>query len=227
MRIPRLMGVRRFKMNLSQLPPQKKRVLAIGFVAFIVLLFVSFLLSLLEDDNTQAQVQQPPEQAQTQGSLQLNKPQVPSSQRYDFNQSNQQQGAGLEQLLNNEQEIGVNNDPFSGMNGQGTEAPSYGPAPLPTPGQEESSGQVEEELSMPEAPAQKQHTLYCDEYATPQEAESQKAMLAFQGVSATVVQSGSAYRLKIGPYPSNEAAKKAFNELGTKHLVQKCSLIAN
>lgn len=214
-------------MNLSQLPPQKKRVLAIGLVAFIILLFVSFLLSLLEDDDKQVQEPQPQTQAQTQGSLQLNRPQVPSSQRYDFNQDSQQQSSGLEQLLNNDQEIGVNNDPFSGMNGQGTEAPSYGPAPLPTQNQNAPEGQVEEELSMPPAPVQKQHTLYCDEYATPQEAESQKAMLAFQGVSATVVASGNGYRLKIGPYPSNEAAKQAFNDLGAKRLVQKCSLIAN
>lgn len=211
-------------MNFSQLPPQKKRVLAIGLVAFIVLLFVSFLLSLLEDD-TQPQPQNAASQGQSQESLQLNRPQVPTSQRFDFDQGGQNQGAGLEQLLNNDQNIGVNHDPFANMNGQGTEAPSYGPAPLPTPEEEQNSlGRVEEELSMP---AQKEHTLYCDEYSTAQEAESQKAMLAFQGISASVVQSGATYRLKIGPYSSNESAKKAFNDLGTKGLVKKCSLIAN
>lgn len=216
-------------MNLSQLPPQKKRVLAIGLVAFIVLLFVSFLLSLLEDDKTPSE-QPVPSQEQTQSSLQLNKPQVPNAQRYDFNQ-NSQQDAGLEQLLNNDQEIGVNNDPFSNMNGIGTEAPSYGPAPLPTPEQEraeqESAGRVEEVLSMPEVPAEKQHLLYCDEYPTAQEAETQKAMVAFQGVGATVVQSGNGYRLKIGPYNSNEAAKQAFHDLGVKGLVKTCTLITN
>lgn len=208
-------------MNLPQLPPHKKRVLAIGLVAFVVLLFISFLLSLLEDEKPQEATSV---QEQTQGSLQLNKPQIPSSQRYDFNQDNQQQGGGLEQFLNNDQEIGVNNDPFANMNGQGTVQDDYNQ----NAGSE--FGPVEEELSMPEPPAppaQKQHTLYCDVYQTAQAAESQKAMLAFQGVSASVVQSGETYRLKIGPYPSNEAAKQAFNELGTKGLVKKCSLIAN
>lgn len=207
-------------MNLANLPPEKKRVLAIGLIAFIVLLFVSFLLSLLEDE-PQTQTQQTQQQEQTQGDLQLNRPQVPNSQRFDFNQD-EQQGAGLEQLLNKDQEIGVNNDPFANMSGQGTENSNASNDNF-------TSGAVEEELTMPqvEEPPQQTHTLYCDEFPDAQQAESQKAMLAFQGVSATVVQHNNTYRLKIGPFTSKDEAKQAFHDLGTKRMVKKCSLIAD
>ena len=84
----------------KDLPPQKKRVLAIGGIAFIILLFVSFLISLTEDDNSAVQdpnvMQGQIVDDSTNGSLTL-----PSSQRYDFeqNNSNSTSTGGLESLL--------------------------------------------------------------------------------------------------------------------------------
>lgn len=214
-------------MNLSQLPPQKKRVLAIGLVAFVVLLFVSFLLSLMEDDGSKSSIPEEPEVLEeTSDGLQLKKPQVPTSQRYDFNQESE--GNGLETLLEGDQEFGVTNNPFSNMQSQSSlEPPKYGPNTTNVT-QEEAEGTITEELEMakPE-PVVKEFTLYCDSYGTAQEAESQKAMLAFQGISTTVVESGGTYRLKIGPYTSSDEAKASFNALGSKGLVKKCSLISN
>ena len=125
---PRILGdSRRFLVKFSidsllngrELPPQKKRVLAIGGIAFIVLLFASFLLSLSEDESTPSNdvanaVAQPElntnltpnigpnnqTQVQGQGQGQTGTLQLPSSQRYDFNQGQSQQGQGLESLLN-------------------------------------------------------------------------------------------------------------------------------
>lgn len=206
--------------NLKDLPPQKKRVLAIGGVAFVVLLFVSFLLSLSEDEQPTAQ--QPTQPTVTE----LQDPRQPNNQRYDFEQGAHEQGA-LEDLLKTpEQPQVAPSDPFAGMPGTGTEngnsesanaqdldqvfvdpAPAPGPAPIPE-----------------SAPAQT--ILICDTFSDAGSAESKKAILAFQGMASSVVQNDDgSYSLKLGPYDSDERARSIFNDLSTKGLLERCALI--
>ncbi len=228
-------------LNGKEIPPQKKRVLAIGAVAFVVLIFASFLLSLVEDDdatsnaaNNAAQGQQ--QQLDPNATGQTGQLQLPTNQRYDFaggNQQNAQQGNGLENLLNDNAlqppanvNVGVENDPFANMNGsrqevnqsaqQGSQQ-GFGPAPIPAP-----NDQVMQQQSATAAPA----TLFCDSFTLAQQAESQKAMLAFQGVSATVVQNqDGGYSLRIGPMSSPDEARQLFYSLSEKGLVKKCALV--
>lgn len=220
----------------KELPPHKKRVLAIGGVAFIVLLFISFLLSLTEDDNktspentmTEAE-QNAPVNNGASGSLQL-----PSSQRYDFESSSQVVGGGLESLLNDapaqpKDDIGVNNNPFANMNGQGTtsnEEQALGPDPIPTDNDYDIQQQLEASTQEPSAPVVTKISLYCDSYSTSAAAESQKAVLAFQGVAASIItnQDGS-YGLKIGPFDDDQKARATFNDLSNKGLLERCALI--
>lgn len=203
--------------NLKDLPPQKKRVLAIGGVAFVVLLFVSFLLSLSEDEKTTAQQATQPTVTEPQDLRQ------PNNQRYDFEQGAHEQGA-LEDLLKTpEQQPEAPSDPFAGMPGTGTEAESANapdldqvfvdPAPAPGP------------APIPEsAPAQT--ILICDTFSDAGSAESKKAILAFQGMASSVVQNNDgSYSLKLGPYDSDERARSIFNDLSTKGLLERCALI--
>lgn len=223
------------KGGLSNLPPQKKRVLAIGGIAFIVLLFVSFLLSLTEDDGsnqTQEVVSQEANQPLEQGSS--GELQLPSSQRYDFENNVATNGGGIEDLLNDAPQtddgpIGVDKSPFE--NQPNTQSPSQGLGPLPMPTEEEDAlgGQQAQEQA-PEAPqadpASTKAVLYCDSYTNAADAESQKAVLAFQGVTAQVVKNqDGTLGLKLGPFPSAERAREAFSFLADKGLLQQCGLI--
>ena len=223
------------KGGLSNLPPQKKRVLAIGGIAFIVLLFVSFLLSLTEDDGsnqTQEVVSQEANQPLEQGSS--GELQLPSSQRYDFENNVATNGGGIEDLLNDAPQtddgpIGVDKSPFE--NQPNTQSPSQGLGPLPMPTEEEEAlgGQQAQEQA-PEAPqaapASTKAVLYCDSYTNAADAESQKAVLAFQGVTAQVVKNqDGTLGLKLGPFPSAERAREAFSFLADKGLLQQCGLI--
>lgn len=223
--------------NFSELPPQKKKVLAIGGIAFIVLLFVSFLLSLSEDDTSSNNNQQEQVQTTVPEALTTNNQQIPTSQRFDFDNGNDITSGGLESLLTDNSstsEIGVDNNPFANMQGNGTTgtldigqigtgtAPSYGPAPIP---QEEELVASQKEPEPEAKPAPSGATLYCDKFKSANEAESQKAMLAFQGISATVVEKDGVYRLKIGPFSTKDLARAKFNELGGKGLVDTCSLV--
>lgn len=223
------------KGGLSNLPPQKKRVLAIGGIAFIVLLFVSFLLSLTEDDGsnqTQEVVSQEANQPLEQGSS--GDLQLPSSQRYDFENNVATNGGGIEDLLNDAPQtddgpIGVDKSPFE--NQLNTQSPSQGLGPLPMPTEEEEAlgGQQAQEQA-PEAsqaaPASTKAVLYCDSYTNAADAESQKAVLAFQGVTAQVVKNqDGTLGLKLGPFPSAERAREAFSFLADKGLLQQCGLI--
>ena len=223
------------KGGLSNLPPQKKRVLAIGGIAFIVLLFVSFLLSLTEDDGsnqTQQVVSQEANQPLEQGSA--GELQLPSSQRYDFENNVATNGGGIEDLLNDaphtdDGPIGVDKSPFE--NQPNTQSPSQGLGPLPMPTEEEEAlgGQQAQEQA-PEAPqaapASTKAVLYCDSYTNAADAESQKAVLAFQGVTAQVVKNkDGTLGLKLGPFPSAERAREAFSFLADKGLLQQCGLI--
>lgn len=214
--------------NLKDLPPQKKRVLAIGGVAFVVLLFVSFLLSLSEDE--QPTQTQPVDQAQSAVTTPQD-PRQPNDQRYDFEQGTQEQGTqeqgALEDLLKTPEQPQVTpSDPFAGMQGTGTEsgssenanaqdldqvfvdpAPAPGPAPIPTN----------------EPP---QTILICDSFGDAGSAESKKAILAFQGMVSSVVQNDDGtYSLKLGPYESAERGRSVFNDLSSKGLLERCALI--
>ena len=229
-------------LNGKEIPPQKKRVLAIGAVAFVVLIFASFLLSLIEDsdsvdnnnvaNNVNNAVNGQQQQVDYNATGQTGQLQLPSNQRYDFaggNQQNAQQGNGLENLLNDNAlqppanvNVGIENDPFANMNGSRHEVnqsaqQGFGPAPIPGPN--DQSMQQQPETS---APA----TLFCDSFTLAQQAESQKAMLAFQGISATVVQNQEGgYSLRIGPMNSPDEARQLFYSLSEKGLVQKCALV--
>lgn len=221
-------------LNGKEMPPQKKRVLALGGIAFIVLLFVSFLLSLTEDDSkTPADngsgnvVEQIPASGQD-GSLKL-----PSSQRYDFENDGNHVGGGLESLLNDApaspSDQGLNNDPFAGMKGDySNESTVPGPAPLPTEDDyDETTLAAPQGQSAPQTrPVAEKTMLFCDSYTTVAAAESQKAVLAFQGISASVIknQDGS-HGLQIGPFDKAEEARKTFNDLANKGLLQRCALI--
>ncbi|MDY2799633.1 MAG: SPOR domain-containing protein [Anaerobiospirillum succiniciproducens] len=223
------------KGGLSNLPPQKKRVLAIGGIAFIVLLFVSFLLSLTEDDGsnqTQEVVSQEANQPLELGSS--GELQLPSSQRYDFENNVATNGGGIEDLLNDAPQtddgpIGVDKSPFE--NQPNTQSPSQGLGPLPMPTEEEEAlGDQQAQEQAPEAPqaapASTKAVLYCDSYTNAADAESQKAVLAFQGVTAQVVKNqDGTLGLKLGPFPSAERAREAFSFLADKGLLQQCGLI--
>ncbi len=226
-------------LNGKEIPPQKKRVLAIGAVAFVVLIFASFLLSLVEDDDAAASnaannaALGQPQQLDPNATGQSGQLQLPSNQRYDFaggNQQSAQQGNGLENLLNDNAlqppaNVGVENDPFANMNGSRSEVnqsvqqgsqQGFGPAPIPGPNDQ----------AMPQPAPAAPATLFCDSFTLAQQAESQKAMLAFQGISATVVQNqDGGYSLRIGPMSSPDEARQLFYSLSEKGLVQKCALV--
>lgn len=220
-------------LNGNELPPQKKKVLALGGIAFVILLFASFLLSLSEDDNTSTDnsavnnsntVSQSQNGNGNNGSLQL-----PSSQVYDFEQNSATSGSGsLEDLLNSapDNNAAGNSDPFAGMPGTRDEVNQSAPeesqvpdevfteAPLPVPGPAEIPTNTAKAV------------LICDSFASSQEAESQKAVLAFQGQSATVVRNNdNTYSLKVGPFDTDERARSVFNELGGKGLLNRCALL--
>ena len=69
------------------------------------------------------------------------------------------------------------------------------------------------------------YALYCDSFSSSQQAESQKAVLAFQGIVATVVQNqDGTYSLRIGPFASDDEARNTFYSLNERGVVQKCAL---
>lgn len=235
--------------NFADMPPQKKKVLSIGGIAFVVLLFVSFLLSLTEGDDKNAQTQQPTQQVAQQGHTQgtIQAPQQPNSQIFDYTQGQNQQGGGLESLLNDApntnnaqaQQNQINtNDPFANFQ---QSRPQVQPPQVPADNQQmhpdqQGQGMASGPLPIPtnnapdqQAPAQKAGaTLFCDSFKTNGEAESQKAILAFQGVSAAVVSNNDGtFRLKIGPFDTADKARSLFSDLSNKGLLKRCSLINN
>lgn len=227
--------------NFADMPPQKKKVLGIGGIAFIVLLFVSFLLSLTEGDNSNTannQAQNQNSQQVTQGTIQT--PHQPNSQIFDYTQGHNQQGGGLESLLNDspnsnaqaqpQNQVNTSN-PFAGFQNQQSTTPQNNPnnaaGPLPIP---DANSATTESTSQPQQQPQQASgsTLFCDSFKTSGEAESQKAILAFQGISAAVVSNNDgSFRLKIGPLESADKARSLFNDLAQKGLVKRCSLINN
>ncbi len=73
-------------------------------------------------------------------------------------------------------------------------------------------------------PTSTKASLYCGSYPSSAKAEEQKAIMAFQGLSSTVVRYKGVYSLKLGPYKNRDRAKAAFNDLDAKGLVTECSL---
>ena len=73
-------------------------------------------------------------------------------------------------------------------------------------------------------PTSTKATLYCGSYPSSAKAEEQKAIMAFQGLSSTVVRHNDVYSLKLGPYKNRDRAKAVFKDLDAKGLVTECSL---
>lgn len=232
-------------LDFREMSPQKKRMLALGGIVLIALLFASFLLSLNEDserlkqgedlnsafstngsNSSQGEMNNGAQQGQNGQNGQTGVLRLPTAQQYDFNQNNQQQGPGLESLLQDNAPIGPNNDPFANMHGNRDEvnqsAPNYDnsevlQAPLPS---------VAESKPAVAAPVNQKNTLYCDSFSTSQQAETQKAIMAFQGVVATIVQNqNGTYSLRIGPFANSDEARSVFYSLNKKGMVQKCALL--
>lgn len=211
----------KFRLNGSQeLPAQKKRVLAIGGVAFIILIFISFLLSLTEDESQDIESSFETGTTIVQDDLNGSLP-LPSSQRYDFESNGQSVGGGLENLLNDTPPVGVDNDPFADNKNNQSETVEENTV---APGPADEVPEYEELQAAVKLP--KETALYCDSYSTSAAAESQKAVLAFQGISASVINNqDNSFGLKLGPYENADQARKAFNELSEKGLLQRCALI--
>lgn len=244
-------------LNFQEMSPQKKRMLAFGGIALIALLFASFLLSLNEDSERLKQgedlkgafssnefngskgaangAQQGDGDNGQTGVLRL-----PTAQQYDFNRGNQQQGPGLESLLQDNTPIGPNNDPFASMNGNRNEVNQSSPnnsgnqmgQALDTVHGELQQGTID--LSSTQSPAtansaaslNQKNTLYCDNFGTSKQAETQKAIMAFQGIIATIVQNqDGTYSLRIGPFANSNEARSVFYTLNEKGMVQKCALL--
>lgn len=165
---------------------------------------------------------------------------LPSAQQYDFNRDNQQQGPSLESLLQDNTPIGPNNDPFANMNGSRNEVNQSAPnhandaviqVPDPVTG-ELQQGTIELPATpapapaTPASPLNQKNTLYCDSFGTSKQAETQKAIMAFQGIVATIVQNqNGTYSLRIGPFANSDEARSVFYTLNEKGMVQKCALL--
>ncbi|MBO8415429.1 MAG: SPOR domain-containing protein [Proteobacteria bacterium] len=201
--------------------PRQKKIVAVAAVLLIVLIFVSFLLSLSGGDDKAEGSSAHSEAAQsTQQSGEL---QIPASQRYDYsNMLNepQQPAPAAEQ----------NQNPFAGMKPENGSLPS--PAPAPAPGTQVQPAPVpatdhSAAGAQPAAGAQsasRQAVLFCGSFASAKEAESQKALIAFQGIVSEVQPRSGAYTLMIGPFPNREEARVVFGNLADKGLVSECSL---
>lgn len=188
--------------------PRQKKIAAIAAVLLIVLIFVSFLLSLLSDEKAQSSAQPAPQQSAQQQSGEL---QIPASQRYDYSN-----------MLNEPQEEAPSgqSDPFAGMKDSGA-LPAPAPAPAPEPQAQPAPAPA------PQQPAQAggpQAVLFCGTFGSAKEAESQKALIAFQGIVSEIRPREGGYTLMIGPFPNREEARAVFGNLAEKGLVSECSL---
>lgn len=221
-----------------KLSPQHKKPLAIGAVIVIVLVFAGFLLSLTSGSKSTAESAASGTTAAAQNQGTSGELQVPASQRYDY-----------ANLLNDPSEEAIplvqpeaSDDPFAGMKNQTParttpqvqppqiELPSAAPAPAPAQdpyyaGSQGSSSAVPQPEPQPQAvQTPRRAIMYCDSFSTAQDAETQKAMIAFQGIVATVVPQGQTYSLRIGPFPNREAGRQVFSILSDKGLVRQCAL---
>ena len=205
--------------------PRQKKIVAIAAVLLIVLIFVSFLLSLSGgDDKAEGSSAQNTAAQSTQQSGEL---QIPASQRYDYSN-----------MLNEPQDSAPaaeqNENPFAGMKPDNGSLPAPAPAaapdqvqPAPVPTVDQNAAGAQQAGSAQPAGAQsasRQAVLFCGSFASAKEAESQKALIAFQGIVSEVQPRSGAYTLMIGPFPNREEARVVFGNLADKGLVSECSL---
>lgn len=210
------MPVKKPKLGLK-IGPRQKKIIAIAAVAAIVLIFVSFLLSLSSDKEETAGGQSTAVQTESNvgssGELQ-----IPTSQRYDYaNLLNEPEDA--------QQGPSPADDPFAHMKEQSTAEPEAWEAPTAQGNAGEASSSAQGEITPPAAQgAGVQAVLFCDSFPSSGDAESQKARIAFQGVASEIVQRQGAYSLRIGPFANRDAARAMFGSLADKGLVRECSL---
>lgn len=111
------------------------------------------------------------------------------------------------------------------------------PAPessQPSAAQDSAALERQEEDILNEGAAKQSHAqapaasakavLFCGKYATSQQAEEQKARLAFSGHRSHVTSHSGAFVLQLGPFNSRDEARKAFARLDSEGLVTECSL---
>lgn len=200
--------------------PRQKKIVAVAAVLLIVLIFVSFLLSLSGgDDKAQGSSAQNAAAQSTQQSGEL---QIPASQRYDYSN-----------MLNEPQQPAPaaehNQNPFAGMKPENGSLPAPAPAAAPDQVQPASVPTVDQSAAGAQQAAgaqsaSRQAVLFCGSFASAKEAESQKALIAFQGIVSEVQPRSGAYTLMIGPFPNREEARVVFGNLADKGLVSECSL---
>lgn len=200
--------------------PRQKKIVAIAAVLLIVLIFVSFLLSLSGgDDKAEGSSAHSAAAQSTQQSGEL---QIPASQRYDYSN-----------MLNEPQDSAPaaeqNQNPFAGMKPENGSLPAPAPAtaqgqvqPAPVPTTDKSAAGAQQAAGAQST--SRQAVLFCGSFASAKEAESQKALIAFQGIVSEVQPRSGAYTLMIGPFPNREEARVVFGNLADKGLVSECSL---
>lgn len=218
--------------KLPGLPPiPGRKLLGIGLLLVIAAAFVSFLFSLSGDDSSKGQTASDFAVHQQAGTARNNagtQPQVPAAKRYDY-------ASMVNEPLPDRQE-NVNAD-STGVSGTITPPPAVPVQPQGS-GQQGSPAmqapQAEPAPAQPQAQAQPQPQLTetlpqaailtCGSFTTEGEAQQQKALIAFQGVSSEVIRSGSGFALQMGPFASREEGRNVFNKLAAQGLVQQCAL---
>lgn len=193
---------------------RQKKILAIAAVMAVLVIFASFLLSLGGSEPEQTPAAQDAPAAS--GGAQSGQLQIPASERYDYaNMLNEPQQPMPDSSSGAAGELtppAPEDNPFASM-----QPPQTAPAPAPS---------AEPAPVQPTAPAPSgpQAMLYCDSFATAAEAESRKALVAFQGLSSQVQAQGNAFVLAIGPFADRAEARARFADLADKGLVTQCSL---
>lgn len=207
-----------------KLATRQKKILLLAAMMAIVVIFVSFLLSLSEE---QPSSQSTPA-AQASGELTpATAVQQPAAERYDYvnmlnePESSSDSTAGQSGSLpppSGQSAPAVSDDPFATLKPESNVSPSPAPAVPATP--------TDTTVTPPatDTPTAAQAILYCDSFGSAQEAESRKAMIAFQGISSQVKEQEGKIVLAVGPFKDRDAARSAFATLADKGLVTQCSL---
>ena len=193
------------------LDERKKRILAIAGVATVVLLFVSFLVSLTtgSDDNSNAAVQTS-EEITLEDNSHDTSVKVPASVRYSYDA---QPESDMSSGTIEPDTVDQNQDPFANMNSsENTEQA----APV----------QQESDLA-PGIEEQKQFLsyLYCGSFDSDGAAQQEKAKIAFAGIISTVASYKGTLTLKIGPFNNRDEARAKFHSLSEKGLLSTCELV--
>lgn len=203
-----------------KLAARQKKILLLAAMMAIVVVFISFLLSLSEDQKTSTTP------AKATGELAPTAPvQQPAAERYDYvNMLNEPEQPSTDNTATSgsltppvsESAPHVSDDPFAHMQ------PKPEPAPSTTP---TSTPATENTVTTPATDSTAtQAILYCDSFSSAQEAESRKAMIAFQGISSQVTHQDGKIVLAVGPFKDRQVARSTFATLADKGLVTQCSL---